>query len=54
MRDDPVHQSLHVGQVVPAGEGGRQAVGHGAPMPLDRGRFVARRECDGWSMGGPV
>ena len=30
------------------------AVGHGAPMPLDRGRFVARRECDGWSMGGPV
>jgi kojibiose phosphorylase len=30
------------------------AVGHGAPMPLDRGRFAARRECDGWSMGGPV
>ena len=30
------------------------AVGHGAPMPLERGRFVARRECDGWSMGGPV
>ena len=30
------------------------AVGQGAPMPLDRGRFVARRECDGWSMGGPV
>jgi trehalose/maltose hydrolase-like predicted phosphorylase len=30
------------------------AVGHGAPMPLDPGRFVARRECDGWSMGGPV
>ena len=30
------------------------AVGHGAPMPLDRGRFLARRECDGWSMGGPV
>lgn len=30
------------------------AVGHGAPMPLDAGRFVARRECDGWSMAGPV
>ena len=30
------------------------AVGQGAPMRLDRGRFVARRECDGWSMGGPV
>jgi trehalose/maltose hydrolase-like predicted phosphorylase len=30
------------------------AVGQGAPMPLDQGRFVARRECDGWSMGGPV
>ena len=30
------------------------AVGQGAPMPLDRGRFVARRECDGWSMAGPV
>jgi trehalose/maltose hydrolase-like predicted phosphorylase len=30
------------------------AVGHGAPMPLDTGRFVARRECDGWSMAGPV
>jgi trehalose/maltose hydrolase-like predicted phosphorylase len=30
------------------------AVGHGAPMPLERGRFVARRECDGWSMAGPV
>ena len=30
------------------------AVGQGAAMPLERGRFVARRECDGWSMGGPV
>ena len=30
------------------------AVGQGAPMPLDAGRFVARRECDGWSMAGPV
>lgn len=30
------------------------AVGHGAPVPLEAGRFVARRECDGWSLAGPV
>ncbi|HVL05700.1 MAG TPA: glycosyl hydrolase family 65 protein [Acidimicrobiales bacterium] len=30
------------------------AVGQGAAMPLGAGRFVARRECDGWSMAGPV
>jgi trehalose/maltose hydrolase-like predicted phosphorylase len=30
------------------------AVGPGAAVPLDAGRFVARRECDGWSLAGPV
>ena len=30
------------------------AVGQGAPVPLDAGRFVARRECDGWSLAGPA
>lgn len=30
------------------------AVGHGAPVPLEAGRFAARRECDGWSLAGPV
>ncbi|MDQ4090731.1 MAG: glycoside hydrolase family 65, partial [Actinomycetota bacterium] len=30
------------------------AVGQGAPVPLGAGRFVARKECDGWSFGGPA
>jgi alpha,alpha-trehalose phosphorylase len=30
------------------------AVGQGAPAPLNAGRFVARRECDGWSLAGPA
>ena len=30
------------------------AVGQGAPVSLEAGRFVARRECDGWSLAGPA
>ena len=30
------------------------AVGQGAPVPLEAGRFVARRDCDGWSLAGPA
>jgi trehalose/maltose hydrolase-like predicted phosphorylase len=30
------------------------AIGQGAPVPLDAGRFVARKECDGWSLAGPA
>ena len=30
------------------------AVGQGAPVPLDAGRFRARKECDGWSFAGPA
>ncbi|MGI8983602.1 MAG: glycosyl hydrolase family 65 protein, partial [Acidimicrobiales bacterium] len=30
------------------------AVGLGAPVALGAGRLVARRECDGWSLAGPV